>query len=53
MKKSHKWEEHPVFLIRCPHCGKWFNLEGDYIRGDIVNCLNQDCLEDFELGRQK
>lgn len=52
MKKSHKWEECPVNIdIRCPHCRRWFRLEGDYVAGDIVNC--EHCLEDFKLGRQK
>lgn len=53
MKKSHKWEEIGLVYIRCPHCGKWFNLEGDYVEGDVVNCPQKDCLKDFELGRQK
>lgn len=51
MKKSHKWEVIPLFWIRCPHCGEWFNLEGDYDEGDNINCLW--CLKDFELGQQR
>lgn len=53
MKKSHKWEERPVVDIRCPHCGEWFSLEGDYVEGDTVNCPKKYCLKDFKLGRQK
>ena len=51
LKKSHKWEEIGSVYMRCPHCGKWFQVEGDYMEGNIVNC--QYCLEDFELGRQR